>query len=197
VRPAGGSPSAFAGVPAPEECSVAGCVPRDVFGRNPSGECRGPGFDLAVRSRRDLIGTRSEPSERDIAVVGGTRGQVPVANLMRVGGVARPRESGRWQRPEAPRVTSSEAARKAHEGKGREAGPTAFGSCSEEAQRNPGEHRSGRASVRSGTDPHEEKHPGAAGHRGLLVLRAEERDVRNGKRAQAPKGVRLREGEKL
>jgi hypothetical protein len=30
-----------------------------------------------------------------------------------------------------------------------------------------------------------------------LVLRAEERDVRNGKRARAPKGVRLREGEKL
>jgi hypothetical protein len=30
-----------------------------------------------------------------------------------------------------------------------------------------------------------------------LVLRAEERDVKNGKRATAPKGVRLREGEKL
>ena len=30
-----------------------------------------------------------------------------------------------------------------------------------------------------------------------MVLRAEECDVRNGKRAQAPKGVQLREGEKL
>jgi hypothetical protein len=30
-----------------------------------------------------------------------------------------------------------------------------------------------------------------------LVLRAEERDVRNGKRAQAPRGAQLREGEKL
>ena len=47
------------------------------------------------------------------------------------------------------------------------------------------------------TDPRGEESPEVAGHRDPLVLRAEERDVRNDKRATAPKGVRLREGEKL
>ena len=49
----------------------------------------------------------------------------------------------------------------------------------------------------SGTDPRREQRLGAAGHHDLLVLRAGECDVRNGKRAQAPKGVRICEGEKL
>jgi len=53
------------------------------------------------------------------------------------------------------------------------------------------------ASARMGTDPRGEQRPEAAGHRGLLVLRAGERDAMNGKRATAPKGVRLREGETL
>jgi len=48
-----------------------------------------------------------------------------------------------------------------------------------------------------GTDPRGEQGPGAAGHRDLLVLRAGARDARNGKRATASKGVRLREGETL
>jgi hypothetical protein len=61
------------------------------------------GSGPAVRLRRVLIGSRSEPSERDVAVVGGTRGQVPVANLKRVGGVARPRNLVRWEGPGAPR----------------------------------------------------------------------------------------------
>jgi hypothetical protein len=47
------------------------------------------------------------------------------------------------------------------------------------------------------TDPRGEESPEVAGHRDPLVLRAEERDVRNGMRATAPKGVRLCEGEKL
>jgi len=47
------------------------------------------------------------------------------------------------------------------------------------------------------TDPRREKSPEAAGHRDLLVLRAEECDVRNGTRVKASKGVRLCEGEKL
>jgi hypothetical protein len=152
----------------------------------------------SVRLRKALIGTRSEPSERDIAVVGRARGQVPVANLRRVDEVARSREPERSGMPWSDaRPPPRRGSWKSHEGTGREAGPTTFGSNSEEASQNPGEHRSDRTSVRSGTDPHEEKHPGAAGHRGLLVLRAEERDVRNGMRALASKGVRLREGEKL
>jgi hypothetical protein len=53
------------------------------------------------------------------------------------------------------------------------------------------------ASARRGTDLRSEQRPGAAGHRELLVLRARVRDARNGKRAQAPRGVRLCGGEKL
>jgi hypothetical protein len=49
----------------------------------------------------------------------------------------------------------------------------------------------------SGTDLRREQRPEAAGHLDLLVLRAGGRDVRNGKRATAPKGVRLCGGEKL
>jgi hypothetical protein len=47
------------------------------------------------------------------------------------------------------------------------------------------------------TDLRREQSPGVAGHLGLLVLRAGGWDVRNGKRATAPKGVRLCGGEKL
>jgi hypothetical protein len=54
-----------------------------------------------------------------------------------------------------------------------------------------------RASVRDGTDPRREQGPEAAGHHDLLVLRAVGRDVRNGMRASAPRGVLLCEGEKL
>jgi len=175
-----------------------------VGGSPPGGYCPPPGGQgvsgsgPVARLRKALICTRSEPSERDVAVVGRARGQVPVANLKRVGEVARLREPERSGTPwSAARPPLRRGSWKAHEGMGREAGPTAFGSNSEEAPQTPGEHRSGRASARSGTDPHAEKHPGAAGHRGLLVLRAEERDVRNGMRALAPKGVLLCEGEKL
>jgi len=48
-----------------------------------------------------------------------------------------------------------------------------------------------------GTDLRREESPGVAGHLELLVLRAGAWDVRNGKRAAAPKGVRLCAGEKL
>jgi hypothetical protein len=60
-----------------------------------------------------------------------------------------------------------------------------------------------RASVRRvfglgpDTDPRREKSPEAAGHRDLLVLRAEECDVRNGMRVMASKDVQLCGGEKL
>jgi hypothetical protein len=64
-------------------------------------------------------------------------------------------------------------------------------------EKSPREHRPLRASARSGTDLRREQRPGAAGHRDLLVLRARERDARNGKRATAPQGVRLCGGEKL
>jgi hypothetical protein len=64
-------------------------------------------------------------------------------------------------------------------------------------ERYPREHRPSRASVRTGTDPRREQSPGAAGHHDLLVLRAGERDVRNGMRASAPQGVLLCAGEKL
>jgi hypothetical protein len=59
-----------------------------------------------------------------------------------------------------------------------------------------------RASARArkleaGTDLRREQSPEVAGHRDLLVLRAGERDVRNGRRASAPSGVRLCGGERL
>ena len=102
------------------------------------------------------------------------------------------------QSPGAPRAPFFRVgSHKAQEGTGREADPTAFELCSGEALRNPREYRSVRASARVGTDPRGEQSPEAAGHRGLLVLRAEECDVRNSKRATAPKGARLRGGEKL
>ena len=66
-----------------------------------------------------------------------------------------------------------------------------------ERRRNPREHRSGRTSVRAATDPRREQGPEAAGHRGLLVLRAEECDVKNSMGARKPKGERLCEGGKL
>jgi hypothetical protein len=86
---------------------------------------------------------------------------------------------------------------KAQEGTGREADPTAIGSVLWRGAAKPMRASARRTSVRAGTDPRGEQCPGAAGHRDLLVLRAEERDVRNGKRATAPKGVRLCEGETL
>jgi len=59
-----------------------------------------------------------------------------------------------------------------------------------------------RASARAleleaGTDLRREQSPEVAGHRDLLVLRAGERDVRNGRRASAPRGVLLCGGERL
>jgi hypothetical protein len=163
-----------------------------------SGRRGAPGFGPVVgyAGFSSVLG-RSHPNW-DATVVGRARGQVPVANLRRVCGVARSREPGRSAKPwSAARVRPSGRAVKAQEGRGREADPTAFGTCSEEALRNPREHRPGRASARAGTDPCREQCPGAAGHRDLLVLRAEERDVRNGKRATAPKGVRTCGGGKL
>jgi hypothetical protein len=47
------------------------------------------------------------------------------------------------------------------------------------------------------TDLRGEQSPEAAGHRQLLVLRAGARDAGNGRRATAPKGVRLHGGETL
>jgi hypothetical protein len=51
--------------------------------------------------------------------------------------------------------------------------------------------------LEAGTDLRREQSPEVAGHRDLLVLRAGERDVINGKRASAPRGVRLCGGERL
>ena len=87
---------------------------------------------------------------------------------------------------------------KAHEGRDREAGTTV---CREWAL----ERRKSQESIGSAgpsgpgrnTDLRGEESPEVAGYRDPLVLRAEERDIRNDKRATAPKGVRLREGEKL
>jgi hypothetical protein len=50
---------------------------------------------------------------------------------------------------------------------------------------------------RVGTVFGREQSPGVAGHLDLLVLRAEEWDVRNSRRAQASKGVQLHRREKL
>ena len=55
----------------------------------------------------------------------------------------------------------------------------------------------GRPRFAVGTDLRREQSPGVAGHRDLLVLRAGARDVRNGMRVSAPRGVRLCEGVKL
>ena len=86
----------------------------------------------------------------------------------------------------------------AQEGRDREAGTTV---CREKLWRGRKTQESIGPSGPSGpdrdTDPRGEKSPEVAGHRDPLVLRAEERDVINGKRATAPKGVQLREGEKL
>jgi hypothetical protein len=54
-----------------------------------------------------------------------------------------------------------------------------------------------RLRFRVETDLRRDESPGVAGHLGLLVLRAGGWDVRNGKRATAPKGARLCGGEKL
>ena len=102
------------------------------------------------------------------------------------------------QGPGAPVVSSfRDGTSKAQEGREREAVSTARVEHSGEAE------KPMRASARpdfgpgSGTDLRREQRPGAAGHHDLLVLRAGECDVRNGKRAQASKGVRLCGGEKL
>ena len=99
----------------------------------------------------------------------------------------------------AGRSISSERGRRKRrkEGAGKPV-PRYAGNSSGEAK-DPGEHRSPRTfgfGTRD-TDPCGEQSPEAAGHRDPLVLRAEERDVRNSKREMALKGVRLREGEKL
>jgi hypothetical protein len=127
------------------------------------------------------------------------RGQVLVENLMRVGGA---RES-----PACPRLLRSLERRpidlpevgrgKAQDGRVREAGPrSARGPLwrGENAHESIGS--SGPRPVMC-TDLRGEQSPEAAGHRQLLVLRAGARDARNGKRARAPKGARLRGGETL
>jgi len=83
------------------------------------------------------------------------------------------------------------------EGRKREAVSTVRGERSGEAEKpmRVSAHPDSRPGA--GTDPHREQSPGVAGHHGLLVLRAGECDVRNGKRAQALKSVRLCGGEKL
>jgi hypothetical protein len=95
VRPVGGSPPAFDGGSGPL-MSVG-------FRVRPPGRARLSSFGRS-KPRRDLIGSWSEQSERDIAVVGRTRGQVPVANLKRVGRVLGPGRLGRWESPGVPRV---------------------------------------------------------------------------------------------
>jgi hypothetical protein len=198
VRPVGGSPPAFEGAPVPEECRQSDESPGTHPGRLLR-EARRVGLRPGRRLRRVLIGSRSESSEL---------GRYCRRESPRAGPGGKPHESLRGR--EIPRArmsgkslerrvcsTFGSGVRKAQEGRGREADPTAFGTCSEEAPRNPREHRPGRASARAGTDPLREQSLGAAGHRDLLVLRAEERDVRNSKRATAPKGVRTCGGGKL
>ena len=152
----------------------------------------------SVWLRRVLIGSWSEQSEWDITVVGRTRGQVPVTNLKRVAWSQDPASShvGNALERHAHSAFGWSREKRMREGVGKLT-PRRAGCALKRRKRNPGEHRTGRAVARTETDPLGEKSPGAAGHRGLLVLRAEERDVRNGMRVQASKGARLREGGKL
>jgi hypothetical protein len=198
VRPIGGSP------PGPDGTSVPdGCWPPDVSpGIRPSHLPREvgrtgfrPGRSAAQGPHRFLVGAIRIG---DSTVVGRARGQVPVANLKRVCQVFGPGSLACPARPwSAAQPFLRGWLREAQEGRGREADFTACESSSGEAPQNPGEHRPGWTSVRAGTDLRGEQRPGAAGYRGLLVLRAEECDARNSKRVTASKGVRIRGGGKL
>jgi len=126
----------------------------------------------------------------------------------RTGPGGKPQES--WQVPRgaclpacAPSLEAPVArpprgrADEAQEGWAREAGSVTRGDRSGEAQNS---HESiGLFGPRpaASTDLCGEQSPGAAGHRELLVLRAGVCDAKNGKRARAPKGVRLHRGETL
>lgn len=136
---------------------------------------------------------------QDATVVGRNRGQVLVENLKRAGGG---RES-----PACPRARQIPGAPPGWPPRGRlreSAGGTGTGSrtCTARGPLWRGENThesigsSGPRPVMC-TDLRGEQSPGAAGHRELLVLRAEVRDARNGKRAMAPKGARLHGGETL
>jgi hypothetical protein len=142
---------------------------------------------------------RSDYSDRTPLSSGRNRGQVLVENLKRVGGsregLACPcvREIPGAPIVRPPRGLTGEA----QEGRTREAGSSSCGDRSGEAQKS---HESiGLCGPRpeASTDLCGEQSPGAAGHRELLVLRAGARDAGNGKRATAPKGVRLHRGETL
>jgi len=104
------------------------------------------------------------------------------------------------QDPGVPGVPSFETRREKRRrvGSGKP-GPGREGKCSGEAKKSPREYRlafdSGRA---TGTDPRREENLEAAGHRDLLVLRAAERDVMNGKKgAGAERRTALRGGKAL
>jgi hypothetical protein len=87
---------------------------------------------------------------------------------------------------------------KAQEGKRRETVVTGSRECSGEARKKPRRASASRKlRLLGGTDLRREQRPEVAGHLDLLVLRAEGWDVRNDKRASAPKGVQLCGGEKL
>jgi len=151
-----------------------------------------------VRPRRPSH-FRSDYSDRMPLSSGGNRGQVLVENLKRVGG-SREEPACPCVReiPGAPIVRPPRGLTgEAQEGWTREAGSALCGDRSGEAQKS---HESiGLYGPRSeaSTDLCGEQSPGAAGHRELLVLRAGARDAGNGKRARAPKGVRLHRGETL
>jgi hypothetical protein len=121
---------------------------------------------------------------RDAAAIGGTRGQVLVENLKRGDRLARvclTRMPGNALERRASGLSESGRLKRMKEGAGKPA-PRPAGKNSGEAT------KPRRASVSRGSrvawdaDPRREQAPGAAGHRGLLILRAGERDVRNGMR---------------
>jgi hypothetical protein len=136
---------------------------------------------------------------QDITVVGRDRGQVLVENLKRAGFHFGGRLLARSSRPwSATHPISSElaCAKRMREEVEKSISRRVRNALErrKNAQESIGPH--GFRPVR-GTGPRREQSPGAAGHRELLVLRARARDVRNGRRAQASKGVRLYGGEKL
>lgn len=123
----------------------------------------------------------------------------------RTGPGGKPQESRRGSRESRLPVRSSfpwSAARPASprpaEGKRRRGGPGKPGprraGIALERQETHGSIDSSGPRLVAGTDLRGEQSPEAAGHRQLLVLRAGARDAGNGRRAAAPKGVRLHGG---
>jgi hypothetical protein len=148
VRPVGGSPPAFPGASALGKWLPTGESPGTHPDRLPTGAGRS-GFGPVVGSAGSspVLG-RSHPC-RDTSVVGRARGQVPAANLTRVRGIARSRRFERSGKPwSAERPFFRVESQKAHEGRGREADPTAFELCSEEALQS--QESIGRSGLRSG-----------------------------------------------